>query len=329
MMKAFIQKNYGPPEQLTLTELPMPSPKAGEVLVKIHSSAVNDYDWAMVTGAPRIYRLIYGLRRPKHPIPGMEFSGTVKSVGPGASRFAPGDDVYGDISDHGFGTYAEYVCIKQEALVPKPAEMSFDEAAAIPHATMLAWQGLVESGKLQPGERLLLNGGGGGVGIFALQMAKNIGAHVTGVDTGAKLVKMRRLGFDEVIDYKQEEFTRKGRQYDLILDCKSSRSPFSLCRALAKGGRYVTVGGTVPCLLQILVFGWLVRLFTGKSMRIVVLKPNRDLDSVRDLFVKGKLVPVIDGPHSMKDAPDLLRRFGEGRHCGKMVMHAAGLSVLD
>ena len=328
-MKAFIQKNYGPPEQLTLTELPVPRPKAGEVLVKIHSAAVNDYDWAMVTGVPCIYRLLYGLRRPKHPIPGMELSGTVASVGPGDSRFAPGDEVYGDISDHGFGTYAEYVCIKQEALVPKPTEMSFDEAAAIPHATMLAWQGLVESGKLQPGERLLLNGGGGGVGTFALQMAKHIGAHVTGVDTGAKLAKMGELGFDEVIDYKQVDFTRSGRQYDLILDCKSSRSPFALNRALAKGGRYVTVGGTVPRLLQILFFGWLVRLFTGKSMRIVALKPNRDLDSVRDLFVKGKLVSVLDGPHSMKDAPGLLRRFGEGRHCGKIVMHAAGLSASD
>jgi NADPH:quinone reductase-like Zn-dependent oxidoreductase len=211
-MKAFIQQNYGPPEQLTLTEVPVPRPKAGEVLVKIHSTAVNDYDWAMVTGVPRIYRLLYGLRRPKQPIPGTELSGTVASVGPGDSRFAPGDEVYGDISDHGFGTYAEYVCIKQEAMVPKPAEMSFDEAAAIPHATMLAWQGLVESGKLQPGERLLLNGGGGGVGTFALQMAKHIGARVTGVDTGAKLAKMRELGFDEVIDYKQEDFTRSGRQ---------------------------------------------------------------------------------------------------------------------
>lgn len=328
-MKAFIQTNYGPPEQLILTEVPVPLPKAGEVLVKIHSSAVNDYDLAMVTGNPRIYRLLYGLWRPKHPIPGMELSGTVASVGPGESRFMPGDEVYGDLSDHGFGTYAEYVCVKQEALVPKPAEMSFDEAAAIPHATMLAWQGLVEIGKLQSGERLLLNGGGGGVGTFALQMAKHIGAHVTGIDTGDKLANMTELGFDEVIDYKQEDFTRSGRQYDLILDCKSSRSPFALRRALTKGARYVTVGGTVPSLLQVLFFGWLVRLFTGKSMRIVALKPNRDLDSVRDLFVRGKLVCVIDGPHSMKDAPALLRRFGEGRHCGKIVMQAAGLAVAE
>jgi NADPH:quinone reductase-like Zn-dependent oxidoreductase len=178
--------------------------------------------------------------------------------------------------------------------------MSFDEAAAIPHATMLAWQGLVEIGKLQPGERLLLNGGGGGLGTFALQMAKHFGAHVTGIDTGDKMANMRELGFDEVIDYKQEDFTRSGRQYDLILDCKSSRSPFALRRALTKGARYVTIGGTVPSLLQILFFGWLVRLFTGKSLRIVALKPNRDLDSVRDLFVSGKLVCVIDGPEREK-----------------------------
>lgn len=328
-MKAFIQQNYGPPEHLILTELPVPSPKAGEVLVKIHSATVNDYDWAMVTGIPRIYRLFYGLLKPKHPIPGMELSGTVVSVGPGDSRFAAGDEVYGDLSDHGFGTYAEYVCIKQEALVPKPVEMSFDEAAAIPHATMLAWQGLVEIGKLQPGERLLLNGGGGGVGTFALQLAKHIGAHVSGVDTGAKLAKMGELGFDEVIDYRQEDFTRSGRNYDIIFDCKSSHSPFALARALAKGGRYVTVGGTVPRLLHILAFGWLVKYFTGKAMRIVALKPNRDLDSVKDLFVGGKLVCVIDGPHSMKDAPGLLRRFGEGGHCGKIVMRAAGLSDSD
>lgn len=328
-MKAFIQKDYGPPEQLTLTEVPVPRPRAGEVLVKIYSAAVNDYDWAMVTGIPRIYRLLYGLRRPKHPIPGMELSGTVSAVGPGFSRFAPGDAVYGDLSDHGFGTYAEYVCIKQEALVPKPVEMSFDEAAAIPHATMLAWQGLVEVGKLQTGERLLVNGGGGGVGTFALQMAKHIGASVTGVDTGPKLAKMLELGFDEVIDFKQDDFTRSGRQYDLILDCKSSHAPFALARVMAKGGRYVTVGGTVPRLIQILLFGWLVRLFTGKSLRIVALKPNRDLDIVRELFIGGKLVCVLDGPHSMKDAPGLLRRFGEGGHCGKIVMRADGLSDSD
>jgi NADPH:quinone reductase-like Zn-dependent oxidoreductase len=140
---------------------------------------------------------------------------------------------------------------------------------------------------------------------------------------------MKELGFDEVIDYQQEDFIRSGRQYDLILDCKSSRSPFALTRALAKGGRYVTVGGAVPRLLQIFLCGWLVKLFTGKSMRIVALKPNRDLVSVRELFVKGKLVCVLDGPHSMKDAPGLLRRFGEGKHCGKIVMRAVGLSAAD
>ena len=208
-MKAVIFTKYGSPEVLQFREVAKPSPGEQEVLIKIQATAVNDYDWSMVRGKPYLYRLMYGIFKPKIIIPGMELSGTVEAVGENAKLFNVGDQVYGDISGYGFGSFAEFVCINENAITLKPEKMSFEEAASIPHATMLAVQGLIDIGKIQKGQKILINGAGGGVGTFGLQIAKLYDTEVTGVDTGEKLVMMKSMGFDHIIDYQKEDFTKK------------------------------------------------------------------------------------------------------------------------
>jgi NADPH:quinone reductase-like Zn-dependent oxidoreductase len=323
-MKAIVLTRYGPPEVLRLEDIEKPEPGAGEVLVKVRATAVNDWDWCFVRGKPRIYRLMMGLFRPKVSVLGVEVAGTIEAVGDGATRFRSGDDVYGDISGAGLGGFAEYVCVAEDALVPKPPRMSFEQAAAIPHAAGLALQGLVDVGGIQRGDRVLINGAGGGVGTLAVQIAKQRGAaEVTGVDSGQKLDMMRGMGFDHVIDYTREDFTRNGQRYDLILDTKTNRSPFSYLRSLTPEGRYVTVGGDVPHLLQLLCLGPMIRRFGKKDERIVALRPNKDLHVINDLFTGSGLELVIDGPYTLSEVPRAVARFGEARHLGKVVITVA------
>jgi NADPH:quinone reductase-like Zn-dependent oxidoreductase len=284
------------------------------------ATAINDYDWSMVTGKPAIYRLFMGLFKPKHSTPGMELSGIVEQVGKGVTSFQEGDPVYGDISEFGFGTFAEYISLPPAALGLKPETMSFEDAAALPHAALLAYQGLMEKGELREGQRILINGAGGGVGTLACQMARQYRCHITGVDSGAKIETLKGLGFDEFIDYQKEDFTASGKSYDLILDCKTNRNPGSYLRALAPGGRYVTVGGEPFRLIQLLVAGLFSR---NKKLFILALKPNRGLDRINQLFLAGVLKPVIDGPYTFEEIPALVRRFGEGRHTGKIVVRVA------
>ncbi len=319
-MKAIVCTQYGPPSNLQLQEVPKPSPKANEVLVKVHATAVNDYEWSFVRGKPYVYRLMFGLRKPKNPIPGMEVAGTVEALGVDATKFSVGDAVYGDLSDHGFGSFAEYICVKEEVLTLKPERMTFEEATAIPHASMLAVQGLIDIGQIQQNQRILVNGAGGGVGTFALQIAKQYGAEVTGVDTGEKLQMMLDLGFDHVIDYKQTDFTRTGQQYDLVLDAKTNRSPFRYLRALKPQGKYVTVGGHLSRLFQVLFWKPWISWFSQKSVHILALKANKDLGYIHELFEAGKIRPVIDGPYPLEEAPQAIQRFGEGKHGGKVVI---------
>lgn len=317
-MKAIVCDRYGAPEQLQLRDVPMPVPKRGQVLVRVHATTVNDYDWSMVTGRPRIYRLFFGLFKPRRPIPGMELSGTVEAVGQGVTRWKVGDAVYGDTSNGGLGTFAEFVVVPENELRRIPNGLSFVQAAALPHALELAYQGLFDVGRLEHGERVLINGGGGGVGTFALQLAKRQGCTVWGVDTGPKLEAMTALGFDRVIDYKQHDFTRMGERFDLVLDTRTKRSAHELSRALASNGRYVTVGGDPGRLLALLVARW----FGRRNMRILALKSNKHQDELAPLLSSGGLKPVIDGPYSLSEAPRLIRYFGEGRHTGKVVMEA-------
>ena len=320
-MKAVWFKNYGSPEKvIQIKELPIPQPKAEEVLVKVHATTVNDSDWSLVRGKPYLYRLFFGLSKPKNPIPGMELSGTIEQSGKKVDKWKKGDAVMGDISDYGFGSFAEYVCIHQDALVTKPNHLSFEEAAAIPHASTLAQQALEDLGQISSKERVLINGAGGGVGSLGLQIAKMYDCEVTGVDSSAKLEKMRALGFDEVIDYQKTDFTKNGLRYDLILDCKSSKSPFSYLRALNKNGRYISIGGKVGRLISILFWGKLISKLSGKRMQILNLQMNKNLEGIAEKMKAWPLEELIDGPHSLEEAGRLIKYFGEGKHYGKVVI---------
>lgn len=320
-MKALVFENYGPPEKvlhIKMVEKPVPQEK--EVLVKIYATAINDYDWSIVRGRPYIYRLLFGLFKPKRKIPGMELAGVIEDIGEGVSLFKRGDAVYGDISENSFGTFAEFVCVDEKAIKLKPDNITFEEAASIPHASMLAMQGLHLFGVIKKGQQILINGAGGGVGTFALQLAKIHDVGVTGVDTGDKLHMMKTLGFDHIIDYKKEDFTKNGKKYDFILDTKTNRSVFSYLRSLKSNGKYVTVGGHVNRLLQLFLMRSLISWFTRKKVHLVALKANEGLDQIHNLINGNKIKFQIDGPYKLEEVPKAIQYFGEGKHKGKVVV---------
>ncbi|EPR67718.1 NAD(P)-dependent alcohol dehydrogenase [Cyclobacterium qasimii] len=320
-MKVLIFERYGLPEKvLKLSEQVTPVPKDNEILVKVHCTAINDYDWSLVRGKPFLYRLMFGLTKPKSKIMGMELSGTVVQVGAEVQDFAVGDEVFGDISNYGFGTFAAYISINAKALVRKPKSMSFESAAALPHASLLALQGLRDIGKIKKGMKVLINGAGGGVGTLALQLAKIYACEVTGVDNREKLAMLRALGYDHVIDYKVEDFTKNGLQYDLILDCKTNKSPFSYHRSLKPEGNYVSIGGNLIDLITTLIWGKLLQPFSNKKLNILSLKPNAGLEEIAGLYAKKQLKPVIDGPYPLESAAEKLQLFGEGKHIGKVII---------
>jgi len=324
-MKAIVITRYGSPDVLALEDTEKPAPQAGEVLVKIHAAGVNDWDWSYVRGMPHIYRLLFGLLKPKFKVPGIEIAGVVESVGDGVTQFKPGDRVYGDLSEAKLGGFAESVCAPEKALGLMTPGMSYEQAATLPHAGALALQGLLDVGGIKRGERVLVNGAGGGVGMIAVRIAKQYGCEVTGVDRGSKLEAMKALGYDHVLDYQTTDFTASGERYDLILDAKSTRAPGRYLAALNPGGRYVTVGGHLPRLLQILGAG-MIRTMCGmksKSLKILALKPNKGLDEIGRLFEAGELKLFIDGPHTLADVPAALARFGAGEHVGKVVITVA------
>ena len=313
-MKAVIYTQYGGPEVLQVKEIEKPFPKDDEVLIKLYAASINDWDWGLLHG-DFVNRMLNGLLKPKRKILGSDIAGRIESVGKNITRFKTGDDVYGDLSGQ-WGGFAEYVCARETALALKPATMRFEEAAATPQAAMLAVQGLIDKGKIQAGQKLLMNGAGGGVGTFALQIAKTFGVEVTGVDKTNKLDMLRSLGFDQVIDYTREDFTKNGQRYDLILDVKTNRPIRDYLRALNPKGIYVTVGGDMSRLLQALVLGPWISRFNQKYIRIVALKPNKDLDYMNNLFEAGKLKPVIDGPYRMEEIQKAFELFGRGDHKG-------------
>jgi NADPH:quinone reductase-like Zn-dependent oxidoreductase len=319
-MKALIRERYGTPDVLALREVESPVPKAHEVLVRVHAASINDWDWGLLQGASFVDRMLFGLFAPKVKILGGDVSGRVAAVGSQVRRFQPGDEVYGDLCGSGFGAFAEYVCAPETSLVTKPPHMTFEQAASIPQAGMLAVQGLLDVGRMRSGQKLLLNGAGGGVGTFALQIAKRLGVEVTVVDRPGKLDVLRAMGADHVMDYLREDFTRGDKRYDLILDVKTNRSPLAYARALNPGGTYVTVGGSMPRLLQMLILSPIILWLFKKHMRIVVLKPNKDLGYMNELFEAGQIAPVIDGPYNLADASEALRHFGTGDHVGKIVI---------
>jgi NADPH:quinone reductase-like Zn-dependent oxidoreductase len=322
-MKAYTIHHYGEPEKvLRLIETEQAVPKNKEVLIKVCATTINDYDWCITTGKPLAYRLIFGIFSPKKKlvVPGMEVAGIVNQVASNATKFKVGDAVYGDISNFGFGSFAEFVCIDEKALALKPNNMSFEEAASIPHAAMLALQGLRDDGQIKDGQKVLINGGGGGVGAFGLQLAKLYNADVTGVDTGEKLKTMKTQGFNKVLDYKKEDFTKSNQQYDLILDCKTNRSLWRFLRVLKPAGRYVSIGGRSGKLLQMLYMRPILKLFSKKRVHMTLLKANKDLEYINKLYEKKEIHCIIDGPYTFDKIPWAVQRFGDGLHHGKIVI---------
>jgi NADPH:quinone reductase-like Zn-dependent oxidoreductase len=317
-LKAIVYTEYGGPEVLHIEEIEKPAPKDNEVLVKVYAASINDWDWGLLHG-DFINRLLNGFLKPKRKVLGSDIAGRIETIGKNVSLFKAGLEVYGDLSGQ-WGGFAEYVCAPEKSLALKPARMSFEEAAAIPQAAMLAVQGLIDKGKIRSGQKILINGAGGGVGTFGIQIAKLYDVEVTGVDNAGKLDMMRSMGFDHVIDYKKEDFTKNGKRYDLILDVKTNRSIFSYARALSRHGVYVTVGGSLLRLLQALVLGPLISMINKKHIRIVALKPNKDLLYMNGLFEAGKVKPVIDGPYQPQHIVEAFRIFGKGEHKGKMVI---------
>ena len=317
-MKAIVYTKYGGPEVLQIKEVEKPTPKDDEVLIKIYAVSLNDWDFGLLHG-DFINRMLNGLRKPRRIILGSDIAGRIEAVGNNVTHFKIGDEVYGDLSGR-WGGFAEYCCASEKALALKPVSMSFTEAAAIPQAAMLAVQGLIDKGKIQPGQKLLINGAGGGVGTFGVQIAKTFGAEVTGVDSTGKLNMLRSMGFDHVIDYTQEDFTKNGQQYDLILDAKTNRSMFAYARSLSKNGTYVTVGGSIGRLIQALFLAPWISITTKKNFRIVSLKPNKDLIYMNTLFEEGKVIPVIDGPYQFNDFMKAFKLFEKAEHKGKIVL---------
>jgi NADPH:quinone reductase-like Zn-dependent oxidoreductase len=319
-MKAIVLEKYGSPDFLKVREIEKPVPKEDEVLIKVHAAALNDWDWQIICGKPFANRFMFGLFRPKHCILGCDIAGRVEQVGQKVKIFKAGDEVYGDLCECGFGGFAEYVTAKENAVMLKPAGMTFIQAAAIPQAAMLAVQGLIDCLKIKPGQKLLINGAGGGVGTFAVQITKLFNLEVTGVDSGEKLEMMRSMGFDHVIDYKKEDFTKNKKQYDLILDNKINRSLSGYSRSLAPGGMYATTGGDTGRILQVVLFGRIVSVRTKKKFQLVILKPNKDLAYINELFETGRIKPVIDKEYPLGELASAFHYFGAGHHKGKVVV---------
>jgi NADPH:quinone reductase-like Zn-dependent oxidoreductase len=315
-VKAVVYDRYGSTDVLRVDDVPSPSPTAGQVLVEVAAASVNLSDWETLRGSP-LYARVGGLRSPARRTLGSDIAGRVEVVGEGVTRFRPGDEVYGDNLAMK-GGFAERAVAPQSALAHKPAELTFAEASTIPQAGAIALQG---TDGAAVGHRVLVNGGGGGSGSFAIQLAKRIGAHVTAVDNAAKLEYMRSLGADEVIDYGSADFTRAGQPYDLILDLAAHRSVFAYRRALARGGRYRCVGGSVRALLRIMTVGWLSARLTHRRMGVLVVKEGpAHFEPLADLCIAGDVSIHIDRTFGLDDVPAALDHVGDGHALGKVVI---------
>ncbi len=322
LMKAIVYTEYGPPDDvLELKEVEEPTPQDDEVLVKVHAASVNHTDWHLLTGEPFVARLWSGLLKPKHKIPGGDIAGRVETVGRNAKQFQPGDEVFGDKAACGWGGFAEYVCVPENVLALKPASITFEEAAAVPQAAVSALQGLRDKGQIQPGQKVLINGASGGVGTFAVQIAKSFGADVTAVCSTRNLDMVRSIGADQVIDYTQEDFTKSGQRYDLILAVNGYHSISDYKRALSPKGIYVMIGGSTAQKLQALLLGPLISMMGSKKMGSMLGKPNKkDLVFMKELLEAGKVVPVIERRYPLSEVAEALRYLGEGHAKGKVVI---------
>ena len=315
-MKAVVYDRYGPPDVLRVDDVPVPAPAAGQVLVRVAATSVNLSDWECLRGSP-LYARLGGLRSPARRTLGSDIAGWIEAVGEGVTRFRPGDEVYGDNLALK-GGFAEYAVAAESALAHKPADLSFADASTIPQAGAIALQG---TDGAAAGRRVLVNGGGGGSGSFAVQLAKRLGAHVTAVDNARKLDFMRSLGADEVIDYHSDDFTRDDPRYDLILDLVAHRSVFAYRRALGPGGRYRCVGGSARALVRVLTIGGIVGRLTNRRLGVLAVKEGpAHFEPLADLCLAGEVRTHIDRTFGLHDVPEALARVGEGRALGKVVV---------
>jgi NADPH:quinone reductase-like Zn-dependent oxidoreductase len=314
-MRAFVYERYGPPERLRMAEVDKPAPNAGEVLVKVLAASVNAADWHLLRGKPLFSRATLGLLRPKHKILGGDIAGQVEAVGSDVTRFTSGDEVYANLLDHGYGGFADYVAVPADVMALKPANLSFEEAAAVPMAAVTALQGLGHHGAIQPTQRVLINGGTGGVGSFAVQLAKAYGAEVTAVTSTGNLDLVRSLGADHVVDYTTTDFTRGGRRYDLILDTVGNRSVADLRQALAEAGKAAVTGFTsVAKLLGVSLRG-------GKDVaQVQAHVTSSDLELLSELIEAGKVRPRIDRRYPFADIPAAIAYLEQGHAKAKVVV---------
>jgi NADPH:quinone reductase-like Zn-dependent oxidoreductase len=318
-MKAIVRETYGPPDVLDLEEVPLPTLRDGDVLVRVHAASANAGDWHLLRGTPLPFRLVAGLRRPKFKIIGTDVAGHVEAVGRNVTQFRPGDEVFGELSRCGFGAYAEFAAAPEKALALKPANLSFEEAATIPTAGCTALQGL-RKGRIQRGQRVLINGASGGVGTFAVQIAKTFGTEVTAVCSTRNVDMMRSIGADHVLDYSKDELAALGQRYDLILAANGNRSIWDYKRALSAHGSYVMSGGSSRQLAEALLFGPLLSMGRQKFGNLLV-KPNQaDLMVLKELCETGKVRPVIDRRFQLSEVPAAVRYVEDGHARGKVAI---------
>jgi len=320
-MKAIVYYKYGSPDVLKLQELDKPVVKDDEVLVRVRAASVNPLDWHYMRGAPYIVRTEAGLRKPKNTRLGVDLAGQVEAVGRNVTQFQLGDEAFGART----GAFAEYVCKSEKTLVLKPANLTFEQAAAVPVAACTALQGLRDKGQIQPGQKVLINGVAGGVGTFAVQIAKSFGADVTGVCSTRNVDMVRSIGADRVIDYTQEDFTRNGQRYDLIFDSVGNHSLFACRRVMSPKGTYVMVGGPndgrwIGPLARALKASLLSR-FVSQNLVFFVASINKeDLVVLKELIEAEKVKPVIDRRYSLREVPEAIRYLEEGHARGKVVI---------
>ncbi len=322
-MKAIVYHEYGSPDGLTLREVPKPTSRHDEVLIKIHAASANPVDWRLLRADPFLVRLFSGLLKPKYQILGADIAGRVEAVGRDVKQFQPGDEVFGDIFGCGLGGFAEYVCVpEQAAVVPKPAGMTFEEAAAVPLAALTALQGLRDKGKIQSGHKVLVHGASGGVGTFAVQIAKSFGAEVTGVCSTRNMDMVRSIGADHVIDYTKEDFANNAQGYDLILAVAGNRSIWEYKRALRPKGRYIMIGGgSLAQFLQVILLGpWISMTGSKKMTNFTAKGTKQDMACIKELLETGKVVPVIDRHYPLHEVAESLRYLEKGHARGKVVI---------
>jgi NADPH:quinone reductase-like Zn-dependent oxidoreductase len=329
-MKAIVQTEYGSPDVLSLQEVDQPVVTANGVLVRIRATSVNAGDWHLMRGDPFLTRLMFGgILKPKIKILGMDIAGQVEAVGQDVKQFQVGDEVYGDLSESGFGAFAEYVCATEAALVLKPTNISFEQAATVPCAALTALQGLRDCGRIKSGQKVLINGASGGVGSFAVQIAKALGAEVTAVCSTHKIEMMKTLGANHIIDYTQTDITKNGQQYDLIIDAAAYRSVFDYAPILKPEGTYVLIGGSISRLFQVLLFGSIISRIMRRKVKCLTAKPNRsDLVILKDMIEAGKIVPfIVSGAsplehrtYSLGEVPEAIRQLEQRHVRGKVAI---------